>query len=182
MATPSSDGKRDYLRRLDRSFYTGQSYVHWTMTMADRATGWLSAEHHVEFRQLLFHALARYRLACPVYCLMPDHAHLLLIGLSPRSDQIRALAMLRRDWNQLLAPAKLQKQPYDHVLREADRERGAFATLVGYILRNPVRASLVAQWTDWPYGACCFPGYPKLDPRQVYFWDNFWKAAQEQSS
>lgn len=181
MLSHGSGSDKDYLHRLDRSFYTGRAYVHWTMTMADRAEGWLDEPHHLAFRGLLFHALARYRICCPVYCLMPDHAHFIFIGLSTNADQIKALAWLRREWNWLLDPLKLQKQAYDHVLRESDRERGAFADVVNYILRNPLRKDLTEEWTDWPHSGACFPGYPKLDPRQPYFWENFWKAVNEQS-
>jgi REP element-mobilizing transposase RayT len=181
MAQSNNHQDRDYLRRLDRSFYCGQAYVHWSMTMADRRKGWLSPGHHAAFREICFHALARHRLCCPVYCLMPDHGHLLLIGLNASSDQLGAIKWLRREWNHLLRPVKLQRQAYDNVLRESDRERDAFADLVGYILRNPVRKELVDQWSAWPYSGTCFPGYPKLNPRQVYFWENFWKAVLEQS-
>lgn len=172
---------RDYLRRLAPSFYQGRAYVHWTMTMAHRAEGWLDSTHHQAVRELLFHALARYRLACPVYCLMPDHGHFLVIGLNENSDQLKAVAWFRKNWNALLAPVKLQKQAYEQVLRESDRARDAFAGVAGYILRNPVRKGLVEDWQDWAYSGASFPGYPKLDPRKNYFWDNFWKAVLEQS-
>ena len=109
MLSHDKGSDRDYLRRLDRSFYTGRAYVHWTMTMTDRAEGWLDETHHLAFRDRLFHALARDRICCSVYCLMPDHAHFVLIGLSTRSDQIKAVAWLRREWNRLLDPVKLQK-------------------------------------------------------------------------
>ncbi|MGB0745334.1 MAG: hypothetical protein ACPGSB_12485 [Opitutales bacterium] len=171
---------RDYLRRLDASFYRGQAYVHWTMTMAERAEGWLDASHRRAVRELLFHALACYRLACPAYCLMPDHGHFLLVGLNARSDQLKATAWFRKEWNTLLAPFRLQKQAHDHVLRVSDRERGAFANVAGYILRNPVRNGLVEDWKDWEFSGAVFPGYPKLDPRKNYFCNNFWKAVLEQ--
>ncbi len=78
------------------------------------------------------------------------------------------------------SPQKLEHQAYDSVLREDDRKEGAFTKLVSYILRNPVRKNLVQTWAEWPYSGCLFPGYPKLDPRKSYFWDNFWKAYREQ--
>jgi len=75
-----------------------------------------------------------------------------------------------------LRPLKLQHQPFDSVLREEDRKGDAFADLVGYILRNPVRKGWVDDWQDWPYSGAAFPGYPKLDPRKPYFWTDFWAA------
>lgn len=158
------------LKRLDDSFYLGISYVHWTMTLKDKATGWLDRTHHTALREILLHALAREDLCCPAYCLMPDHAHFVVLGLDSLSDQRGAIRWMRREWNGILSPYALQHQPYDEVLREEDRQRGAFANVVGYILRNPERAGLVDRWQDWPYAGAAFPGYPKLDPRKANFW------------
>lgn len=160
------------LKRLDPSFYSGPAYVHWTMTVQDRHTGWLTERFHPTFRQDIMHVCARYFLCAPVYCMMPDHLHLLWIGLDARADQLAGIAQLRRYLNQSLQPEQLQDQAYDHVLREADRQADAFPDVVGYILRNPVRAELVEDWTEWPYSGACFPGYPTMDPRKSYFWDN----------
>jgi hypothetical protein len=164
------------LKRLDPSYYEGISYVHWTMTLKAQAEGWLDDPHHAALRDICFHALAREFLCCPVYCIMPDHGHFLLVGYDARAKQRAAVRWMRREWNHLLSPLKLQHQPYDSVLREKDRAQDAFAELAGYILRNPERAGLVDQWQDWPYSGAWFPGYPKLDPRKTDFWTNFWKA------
>jgi REP element-mobilizing transposase RayT len=164
------------LKRLDASFYKGISYIHWTMPLKDKATGWLDSQHHAALRQICFHALSREFMCCPAYCLMPNHGHFLFVGYDAHSDQMAAVRWMRREWNQILAPLDLQHQPFDDVLKEEDRQRDAFANVAGYILRNPERASLVAQWEDWPYSGAIFPGYPKLDPRKVHFWQDLWKA------
>jgi hypothetical protein len=101
---------RKRLRRLDRSFYRGHCYVHWTISMQNRATGWLDEAHHLGVRHLLLHTLSRYFLCCPVYCLMPDHGHFLFVGLEARADQLAALSWFRREWNRLLRPVKQQDQ------------------------------------------------------------------------
>jgi len=169
------------LKRLDPARYRGQAYVHWTMTIKDRRDGWLNRARHRSMRWALLHALARYRLCCPVYCLMPDHGHFLFIGIEERSEQQRAVAAFRRAWNESLPPVEFQDQPYDSVLTEDERQRDRFADLVGYILRNPVRKELVETWPEWPYSGSVFPGYPKLDPRKFHFWENFWGAYLQQS-
>jgi hypothetical protein len=127
-------------------------------------------------KECLLHALAREFLCCPVYCLMPDHGHFLFIGYDARSDQRAAVRWFRQRWGRLLTEDALQHQPYDHVLREEDRERDAFVKVASYILHNPVRAGLVSHWQDWTYLGALFVGYPNLDPRKPYFWENFWKA------
>ncbi len=74
-------GRNDNLSRLDREYYQGLAYVHWTMTIDDRRTGWLIPVFYYKFREILTHTMFRYSLACPIYCAMPDHIHMVWIGL-----------------------------------------------------------------------------------------------------
>ena len=115
---------------------------------------------------------------CPAYCLMPDHAHFLWIGASPGSDQKAAAAFFRRHWNLDLRQRgyALQKQAYDHVLNEHERNPDAFEDTRMYILKNPERARLVADWMDWQYSGALGPGYPDLDPRKEDALGRFWLA------
>jgi putative transposase len=163
------------LPRLDKSLYQGFAMAHWTPTTLDRATGWLNEHLHLQFRELLLHSAFRQRLSCPIYCLMPDHIRLIWMGSSPSSDQITAMVFLRTHLEKRLLPARFQPQAYDHVLRENERERGAFASIVHYIAENPVRARLTADAKAWPYTGCAVPGYPALDPREEKFWNVYWK-------
>jgi putative transposase len=164
-----------YLPRLNREFYQGDSIVHWTLTLFDRKAGWLDDAFHLKFRELLLHVAAREGLFCPAYCLMPDHIHLMWMGLSRDTDQKNGMAFLRTHLEPLLSPHKFQSQPYDHVLREEERKRGAFAKICFYILANPVRAQLVKESELWPFCGTVVPGYPKLHPMNEDFWPKFWK-------
>lgn len=158
--------------------------------------GWLNENFHHAFRELLLHACARERLFCPAYCLMPDHLHLIWLGTSLATDQLNGIKFFRTHLNRLLAgnflenrtaaktsqsqfpPSigwKLQPQAHDHVLREEERKRGAFANVCFYILANPVRADLVKLETEWPFSGAIVPGYPDLYPFQEDYWDLFWK-------
>ena len=110
--------------------------------MKDRRTGWLDDRLHAAFRELLLHASARQGLGCPIYVLMPDHLHLIWIGITGMSDQRKAMIFLRRHLSPRLAPACLQHQPHDHVLRPEERQRGAFTSTVHYLCEHPVRAGL----------------------------------------
>lgn len=145
------------------------------MAIQQRRTGWLSPSFHADFREVLVHTTARFHLVCPVYCLMPDHAHLLLLGLSDECDQQLAVRFLRRYTASQLKPAEWQRQPYDHVLRREERERGALAAVAAYILENPVRAGLCAERGDWEFSGCVVAGYPELEVRASDFWERFWK-------
>ncbi len=77
---------RKYSPRLAREFYQGGAVVHWTLTTFDRAQGWLNESFHQRFRELLLHTAAREGLLCPVYCLMPDHIHMVWMGLRSDTD------------------------------------------------------------------------------------------------
>lgn len=164
-----------YLPRLSPEFYQGDAATHWTLTVFDRGTGWLNDRIHCRFRELMLHTAVREQLFCPVYCLMPDHIHLLWIGLNRESDQRNGMSFLRTHLKSLLKPVKLQPQAHDHVLRDEDRRRNAFAKVCFYILANPVRAGLSKENETWPFSGAIVPGYPALHPLEKDFWQLFWK-------
>jgi len=82
---------------------------------------------------------------------MPDHLHLLVQGLSGQSDLKRCISRFkqmsgyrfkRRYGKQLWQPSY-----YDHVLRKGED----IATVMKYILLNPVRAGLAEDFREYPY-------------------------------
>jgi len=179
--------EHDYLRRLPREHYQGLAWIHWSLAMEDRQTGWLIPIVYYKYRELLTHTLFRYGLCCPIYCLMPDHLHMLWMGLFPGSDQLNAMKFFRQQFNPILETqqARFQEQPYDHVLKDEERDRSAFETVVEYIARNPERKSLVAQdqFARYPYTGCLIPGYPDVKVFQPDYWDLLWRLhAKLQSS
>ncbi len=173
----------DYLRRLDRSHYTGPAIVHWTHSIDRRQTGWLDDAFHASFRETLVHAGFLFGLFCPAYCLMPDHFHLVWSGIREASDQREATKWLRRRVNGLLKTRghRLQKQAYDRVLRESDRERFAFEKLIGYVFANPERAGLIGEGAPrsaWEWRDSVLPRYPEVGWRNMepeQYWDLYWK-------
>ena len=197
-----------HLTRLERSHYQAFAAVHWTMRIEPATPGWLDDHFHHQFREVLLHACVRENLACPAYCLMPDHLHLMLLGMAVASDQLNATKFLRLHVNRLLAGEalhkfaarssilrstaaengraqprnkwKLQPQAHDHVLREEERKQGAFASVCFYILANPVRAKLVAKETEWEFSGAVVPGYPDLHPLREDYWELFWKLYYKQ--
>jgi putative transposase len=136
----------EHLPRLAPEFYRGRAVVHWTLTVQGRETGWLSESFHLRWREIILHALPRYELLAPVYCLMPDHAHVVWMGTTEEADQKKAMKFFRTETMRWLIPHAWQRQPFDHVLRENERKRGAFAVVCQYVLENPVRKGLVERW------------------------------------
>lgn len=181
-----ADPSPDYLRRLPPEAYRGRAFVHWSMTMNGRRTGWLIPVFYYKFREILTHAAFRYGFACPIYCCMPDHIHLLWCGIAESCEQRNAATYFRRQLNVPLTRLgfELQKQPYDHVLRDEERQETAFQAVAEYIVRNPERAGLVAadSYRDYKYAGCLVPGYPELSPWQEGYWELFWNLYSRLSS
>ncbi len=173
-------GWHEHLPRLDRRYYQGQAYVHWTLGIQDRRIGWLKPIFYYKFRELLTHTASRFWLTCPIFCLMPDHMHMLWLGRHPSSDQIEAMKHLRKHLKKVLSAIgfELQHQPYDHVLRDDERMETAFENLVDYIARNPERKRLVPLdgFAKYPYTNCIVPGYPEFRPFMQDFWPRFWRC------
>ena len=144
-----------------------------------RDRGWLGDRFHGLFREIVLHASAREGLLCPTYCLMPDHLHLVWMGLWRASDQLNGVAFLRRYLEPALAPHKFQHQPHDHVLKENERRKNAFAAVCAYVLENPVRAGSIGNLHKWQFCGAVVPGYPTLHPLQKDFWRKFWEMYSE---
>lgn len=172
--------QQDYLRRLPPSEYRGERWIHWVLTMQDRCTGWLDARFYYRFREALTHVAFRDQLACPIFCLMPDHIHLLWCGLTSSVDQRSAMKRFRRDLNACLRRIgfELQRQAYDHVLREEEVERTAVEDLSEYIARNPERKNLVAMdgFRSYPFTSCLLPGFPELSLFADDGWESIWRT------
>ena len=168
-----------YLPRLPREYYQGDAMVFWTLTVSGRAQGWLTQSLHSRFRELMLHTAAREGLICPAYCLMPDHIHLVWMGLRLDTDQLNGMAFLRTYLEPGLAPAKFQMQAQDEVLRESQRARDALSKVCFYVAANPVRAGLVTQPEEWPFSGSVVPGYPKLNLASTEGWARFWRIYTE---
>lgn len=111
---------------------------------------------------------------------MPDHLHLIWMGMRHETDQLNAMKFLRFQLEPALGGSReWQHQPHDHVLREKERMRNAFASFCFYTLSNPIRAELVKRQEEWPYLGAIVPGYPTLRPLQEGYWEKFWKLHAE---
>ena len=169
--------KRDHLRRLPAEYYRGNAIIHWNLTILNRKQGWLSAVFLYRFRELLTHTAFRYELACPIFCLMPDHFHMLWMGLSETCDQLLAMKHFRKTTNDSLRRLgyELQDQAYDHVLQDEEKKEMALREVVEYIARNPERAGLIQpdEFASYKFSGCVVPGYPELRLFEPEFWGKF---------
>jgi putative transposase len=163
------------LPRLHDAAYIGNSAIHWTLTTRDRQPLPLCDAFHSDFRENLFHTFSRQHLLCPIYCLMPDHIHMIWMGLSSSTDQRGTMRFFNTYLEPLLYPTKLQHQSYDHVLRHEELRGDAFRNGCSYIANNPVRAKLVTEPSAWRYTGFLIPGYPKMDLFSPSYWATFFK-------
>ncbi|WDQ17122.1 hypothetical protein [Rhodopirellula sp. P2] len=168
------------LKRLPAEYYRGEAWVHWVCTIDGRRTGWLDARFLYKMRELLTHAAFRYQIACPIYCLMPDHIHFLWAGLADDSDQLPAMKAFRLNSNDCLKRVghQFQLQPYDHVLKDHELDRGAIESTMEYIARNPERKGLVKtdHFQTYPYTGCLLPGAPRIRLFGEAGWDEVWQT------
>lgn len=106
-----------------------------------------------------------------VYCLMPDHLHFVgrlkqdsseLVNLGARGySRLGVLEQVARFktfttnayWRLGFAGKLWQRSSYDHLV---DDDK-TFASVVEYVLNNPVRAGLATQPQDWPYARIVDP-------------------------
>jgi len=86
------------------------------------------------------------------YCVMPDHVHLVVQGLTDRSE-LRRFVRLAKQRVEYVARTQFQvahlwqQGYYDHILRS----RHAVEDAVRYVLENPVRAGLAKRVGEYPF-------------------------------
>ena len=90
--------------------------------------------------------------AALAYCVMPDHVHLIVEGLTATSD-LRRYAKLTKQRIESVARREFhiyrlwQKGYCEHVLRS----RHALEAAARYVLENPMRAGLAKRVGEYPF-------------------------------
>ena len=152
MASNSPTNRHHKRIRLDRKLY-GQPGTISSVTIGARERRSIFAEPSIARSTCDVLQRHAYKTGVPVcaYCLMPDHAHLVL-GPSPTCDiiafvgQYKNLAQ-REAWKLGVTGRVWQVSFWDRFLREEE----SLEELVGYVLHNPVRKGLVAEWRDYEF-------------------------------
>ena len=98
------------------------------------------------------------------YCLMPDHAHLFIEGMTDPADLQRFVKRAKQRSGQAYAHEThrrlWQEGYYDGVLRAEEDSRA----IARYVIENPVRAGLVDRPDLYPYlGSDLWPVEELLD-------------------
>jgi putative transposase len=95
---------------------------------------------------------AEFQFAILAYCLMPDHIHLLVEGLSAQSDLLRFVPIGKQrtaySYSKATGGRRLWQEGFhDRSLRRDDDIKAT----ARYVLENPVRAGLATSPQDYKY-------------------------------
>ena len=142
---------REKPHRLHRKYYQGRIVVSFTACILDRRSPFLEKSIVDQFIEALRRSAESSQCIVPIYCFMPDHLHVILQGLTDRSDTWRAMVSFKQKsgfwFGRNLPQFCWQKDFYDHVIR-SDENLGS---QIRYIADNPVRKGLVKMWSDYPF-------------------------------
>ena len=159
MARERSTDDRTQLRTYNRShavrledFDYGADEVMHLVLCAKHSAAWTNDEFARRICEAVLHCSKVLHYDLYGYCLMPDHLHVLL---SPATSGIPVARWLQQFksfstnlyWRHGGSSKLWQRSAYDHVCRESETAE----KVLRYIVENPVRAGLVADWGDWPW-------------------------------
>ena len=138
---------------LDTSLYRIPGWIYFITIVSNFKTSFFIKE---EFNNELIECLKkeRERIRCKVYvyCLMPDHLHLLCgtndkeISVLDFVNQYKGKST-RVGWRYNIKGPLWQRRYYDHILRKEEK----IQEVATYIVNNPVRRGLAKKWDQYPY-------------------------------
>jgi REP element-mobilizing transposase RayT len=89
------------------------------------------------------------------YCIMPNHVHVLILPRLQENGKIYSISHTVYTWKKYTAAAinkslgkkgsLWQKESYDSLVMDYQ----GLGNVLEYIINNPVKAGLVAEWQDW---------------------------------
>jgi putative transposase len=137
--------------RLAHDDYVGRRWFFITMCTANRPKFFTTSKICNWFLTVLRRDIATHSFAVHAYCLMPDHAHLLLEGLESKSDLLQLVKAVKTKTSTPFAKKTghplWQKKFYDHILRQNDSPDD----VAWYIWMNPVRAGICSRPEEYPF-------------------------------
>ncbi len=152
---------REHKHRLFQELYVGNIIAAFTAYIHGRKNIFSKPEIFSALEEILLESLNKHECDAHFYLFMPDHCHLLIQGKDKSSDLWRCMVTFKQRSGYWLSrhgiQEKWQKDFYDHILRKDED----IVKQVKYILGNPMRKSIVANWRDY-----------KLKGSTIYNFDN----------
>ena len=138
-------------RRLTHYSYTGPQQYFLTICTFERRRHFVSRATVSIVNEQFLRTATDFEFAILAYCFMPDHLHLLVEGVSERSNlpQFVSLGKQRAAFatRELLRPRLWQTGYFERVLRSNDET----FNVARYVVQNPVRAGLVRSPDEYPF-------------------------------
>jgi REP element-mobilizing transposase RayT len=137
--------------RLHSTLYAGFNRYLVTVCAFGRLALLVSPPCFDLIRKQLLQSAAAQRFSVLAYCVMPDHAHLLVEALAEDACLLPFVSEFKQRtgfaFKRLAGQALWQDGFHDHILRADECAR----SVARYLLENPVRAGLVRHPLEWPY-------------------------------
>ena len=131
--------------RLPGLNYVGRGTHFVTLCCQDRRRVFLNSEYAREIVENLRKFAEQTDFAVHAYCVMPDHVHALVEGISDGSNLISFVKIFKQvtafRYKARMGRRLWQQAYYDHILRPSDLLDG----VAWYIWLNPVRAGLCVE-------------------------------------
>lgn len=143
--------KRKTIRLKDFDYATPRPYFI-TICSRDKKPFFVNEEFNRQIIERLMEEKNKTGFKIFVYCLMPNHLHLLL---APAEKEISVSSFIgafkskttRLAWAFGISGKLWQGRFYDRIVRQKNDLR----TMGQYILDNPVRKTLAARWQDYKF-------------------------------
>src|SRR2546430_8482445 len=107
---------------LDNNAYRGQIRVAVTLCIEKGVPVFGDAQTVEACVELLRSAVVQNGCCVPVYCFMPEHAHIIFVGLTETSDVWRAVLSFKQQTGYCFRNnnrSRWQKNFYDHIIRKS---------------------------------------------------------------
>ena len=138
-------------KRLPNRSYTGLAQYFLTFCVIERRPAFKEAAVVQETLAQFQRPAAEERFEIRAYCFMPDHVHLLAMGVAADSDLRRFVKTAKersgRAYRKRAGKRLWQEGYFERVLRDEAEARKC----ARYVVLNPVRAGLVRAPTDYPH-------------------------------
>jgi len=111
------------LPRLREEDYVGRRTVAFTACLQGRSPYFVGLDTIRTHVSILESISVDYRVAVPIYCFMPDHLHVMLMGLEDDSNLIEAFRKFKLKSGialQRYTEVRWQPRFYDHVVRASE--------------------------------------------------------------
>jgi putative transposase len=163
--------------RLHPTRYRGRAWFFITIRCELRKPIFSESKNAQMLVGLLKNTAERHQFGIHAFCVMPDHFHALVEGVSAESDLLLLVRNFKqtssREYSIETAAPLWQKKFYDHILRAGE----SHDAVSWYIWMNPVRKRLCTEPTQYPFsGSFTEDWKKKVQPLET--WTPSWKQPQ----